>query len=72
MVVIYHQNTPLPKMRKGLDGYTFLINKVSFYISSNFGDDQDLLHIHQTLLGLHRHRHQVSRFSMATNVGITI
>jgi hypothetical protein len=22
MVVIYHRNTPLPKVRKGLDGYT--------------------------------------------------
>jgi hypothetical protein len=22
MVVIYHQNTPLPKVQKGLDGYT--------------------------------------------------
>jgi hypothetical protein len=21
MVVIYHRNTPLPKVRKGLDGY---------------------------------------------------
>jgi hypothetical protein len=25
MVVIYHRNTPLPKVRKGLDGYTWLL-----------------------------------------------
>jgi hypothetical protein len=24
MVVIYHRNTPLPKVRKGLDGYTVI------------------------------------------------
>jgi hypothetical protein len=24
MVVIYHRNTPLPKVRKGLDGYSVM------------------------------------------------
>jgi hypothetical protein len=27
MVVIYHQNTPLPKVWKGLDGYTGIVAK---------------------------------------------
>jgi hypothetical protein len=37
MVVIYHQNTPLPKVRKGLVGYNQIHNKVkSILISSMY------------------------------------
>jgi hypothetical protein len=28
MVVIYQRNTPLPKVRKGLDGYILIVVKV--------------------------------------------
>jgi hypothetical protein len=32
MVVIYHRNTPLPKVRKGLDRYKIIGFEFSYYI----------------------------------------
>jgi hypothetical protein len=44
MVVIYHRNTPLPNVRKGLDGYMMSLHKlhVALQILQNVNLEQPL------------------------------